>query len=806
VPNAGYIHVQIGGEDIDLALLAEVEVRQKLNDHWTARVLFRSTHDTQPDVAQMLGQALTISGYDLLGVEHTLFSGPVRDVELIYEVNGSYGAHIGAISASWLMDQSQRHAYFLKQSPSAIAQTLAANYGLSLKGSIEGDAGLSRVQWSESDWSFLLRLVDDGEAWLRPTQDGLETQTSFQPGPTLEWREGEYGLMEFSGSGHVRPVLQSGAHYDHRAAQSRSYAGVKSEAAFYAPWSGLRGKALSAGESISAATVAERHRATTLDSYQQQLQKESRRQAVNAGICSGISRSPEVMAGNEVTISGLDADVDGTYGVIECLHQWTPRGFENRFRATTARRWFAPERPARPQAEGVFPARVVANHDPQNLGRVQVQFYWQEENATTWARLITSHAGAGRGVLITPEVGDEVAVRFEEADPERPYILGSVWNGVLQPPTSGYWEGGTNGGEFAANNIKRLVTKSGHRVTLVDTSGQETIAMATPKSNRLVMTEKTNETGRPAVVLHTDGDIILAAPKGRIHLQSKLQSKEVGAGGGGVGAGTTTASPPLSTPAIVPAVYQPSSAGAQVMPASAGTGGPGMTAAERAVICKTICECNQSAPLSASGAQLKQQCVSAKLEAMDAASGHRSTIKSEVSYNMTTEPPTPIMVNDNSTRPHPWNKYPGQKVPDFIPGKGMMRRPDAVIVNNPNLPPTQDNLRSVVEIKFPPQPLDREQDDEYRRIAGSNAQLEHLSPQECGCPEKQRVPEPQTVPARQPEGQEDHTLRNVAIGVGVGAAVVVGAIVLAPEEAVAAAGYGLLRLGGFLLRGAATAY
>jgi hypothetical protein len=75
------------------------------------------------------------------------------------------------------------------------------------------------------------------------------------------------------------------------------------------------------------------------------------------------------------------------------------------------------------------------------------------------------------------------------------------------------------------------VTKSGHRVTLVDTSGQEAIAMATPKSNRLVMTEKTNETGRPAVVLHTDGDIILAAPKGRIHLQSKLQSKEVGAGG-----------------------------------------------------------------------------------------------------------------------------------------------------------------------------------------------------------------------------------------------------------------------------------
>ncbi|HZU10988.1 MAG TPA: phage baseplate assembly protein V [Pseudacidobacterium sp.] len=538
MPNAGYIHVQIGEEDIDLALLAEVTVLQKLNAHWTAQVIFRSLHDAQPDVAQMLGQTLKVSGYDLLGVEHTLFSGPVRDVELVYEVNGSYGARVDAISASWLMDQSQRHAYFLKQSPSAIAQTLAGKYGLALKGPLEGDAGLSRVQWSESDWGFLLRLVDDGEAWLRPTENGLETQTSFQPGPTLPWREGEYGLMEFSGAAKMRPVLQSGAHYDHRAAQSQTYSGIKSEAAHYDPWSGLRGKTLAAGEALPAATVPGRHRATTLDSYQQQLQKESRRQAVNATLCSGISRSPEVLAGNEVTLSGVDQDVDGTYGVIECLHHWTPRGYESHFKATTAKRWFAPERPARPQAEGVFPARVTANHDPQNLGRVQVQFYWQEENATTWARLITGHAGAGRGLLITPEIGDEVAVRFEEADPERPYILGSVWNGVHLAPTQGL-----RGDEAPNNDIKRLVTKSGHRLQISDRAGVETIALSTPTSNRLVMTEKANETGRPAVVLHTDGDIILAAPKGRIHLQSMLQSREVGSTDGS----DTTLKPGTST-------------------------------------------------------------------------------------------------------------------------------------------------------------------------------------------------------------------------------------------------------------------
>ena len=75
-------------------------------------------------------------------------------------------------------------------------------------------------------------------------------------------------------------------------------------------------------------------------------------------------------------------------------------------------------------------------------------------------------------------------------------------------------------GEFAENNIKRLVTKSGHRITAVDTSGQETLVAATPKSTRLMLTEKADETGRPAIVLYSDGDIILSAPKGRVGMDS----------------------------------------------------------------------------------------------------------------------------------------------------------------------------------------------------------------------------------------------------------------------------------------------
>ncbi|WP_407072487.1 VRR-NUC domain-containing protein [Pseudomonas aeruginosa] len=53
------------------------------------------------------------------------------------------------------------------------------------------------------------------------------------------------------------------------------------------------------------------------------------------------------------------------------------------------------------------------------------------------------------------------------------------------------------------------------------------------------------------------------------------------------------------------------------------------------------------------------------------------------------------------------------------PGKGMIRRPDVIIVQNPNRPPTQDNIKQVVEMKFPPDPRNTKQTEACKKIAGS---------------------------------------------------------------------------------------
>ncbi len=149
-----------------------------------------------------------------------------------------------------------------------------------------------------------------------------------------------------------------------------------------------------------------------------------------------------------------------------------------------------------------------------------------------WARMMTPHAGQNRGFFFQPEVGDEVVVAFEDGDPERPIILGCVWNGVDTAPSEDFW-----GGEYAPNDVKRIITKSGNRIQIVDKPGKQSISLATPNHLKISLFENANETGRSMIQLsNANGDILLSAPNGRIHFHSKYFSREAGGGGGALSA------------------------------------------------------------------------------------------------------------------------------------------------------------------------------------------------------------------------------------------------------------------------------
>src|SRR5262249_31653200 len=145
---------------------------------------------------------------------------------------------------------------------------------------------------------------------------------------------------------------------------------------------------------------------------------------------------------------------------------------------------------------------------------------------------------------------------------------------------------------------------------------------------------------------------------------------------------------------------------------------------EKGVICDAMCSCKDST--TALGNRNPDGCTRTRLWAYDRALGNKSTIKAQVPYDMSQIPPVPVMSRNDPSRPK------------TKPDKGTSA-PDVVLVKDPNRPPTQDNIKKVIEIKFPGDSEDEVQNTKYKTIAGG-APYEVWTLEDCGCPEKKRDP------------------------------------------------------------------
>ena len=105
---------------------------------------------------------------------------------------------------------------------------------------------------------------------------------------------------------------------------------------------------------------------------------------------------------------------------------------------------FRPERVTpRPMAYGLQSAVVVGSSGEEiwvdKYGRVKVQFFWdrqgkKNEQSSCWVRVAQPWAGKNWGFVAWPRIGQEVLVAFESGDPDRPIIVGSLYNAEQMPP------------------------------------------------------------------------------------------------------------------------------------------------------------------------------------------------------------------------------------------------------------------------------------------------------------------------------------------------------------------------------------
>ncbi|MGK3964028.1 type VI secretion system Vgr family protein [Sorangium sp. So ce118] len=159
-----------------------------------------------------------------------------------------------------------------------------------------------------------------------------------------------------------------------------------------------------------------------------------------------LSSACSLTPGHTFTLSGaLDPALDREYVVRDVVVTWGGSGGDSVLRADavllpTDVPYRPPQRTPRAVARGPHLAMVTGPSGEEihtdEFGRVKVHFPWdrrsnKDDTSSAWVRVGQMHTS---GSVAIPRVGWEVIVDFEDGDPDRPIVLGRLYNGLYRPP------------------------------------------------------------------------------------------------------------------------------------------------------------------------------------------------------------------------------------------------------------------------------------------------------------------------------------------------------------------------------------
>jgi type VI secretion system secreted protein VgrG len=171
----------------------------------------------------------------------------------------------------------------------------------------------------------------------------------------------------------------------------------------------------------------------------------------DADVVRGTSRAIGLRVGVPFAVEGAaEAELNGEFVVTELTtsgqqHAGDDQSFacQNEFSGIPKDAPYAtPCTTPKPRIHGVQTAIVTGSSAQEQAlhvdeyGRIKLRFYWdregqQDHTSSCWIRV--SQVGLG-GAMVLPRIGWEVAVAFLDGDPDRPVVLGRVYNGEKVPP------------------------------------------------------------------------------------------------------------------------------------------------------------------------------------------------------------------------------------------------------------------------------------------------------------------------------------------------------------------------------------
>lgn len=214
------------------------------------------------------------------------------------------------------------------------------------------------------------------------------------------------------------------------------------------------------------------------------------------------------------------SDMNAEYTLLEVEHSGrtgdyrtfedAPFDYTNTFQCIPhATPYRPPLRAVKPVMRGTQSALVVGKSGEEiwtdKYGRVKVQFHWdregkKDEKSSCWVRVSSTWAGKQWGAISLPRIGQEVLVEFEEGDPNRPIIIGSVYNADQLPPY-------TLPGDQTQSGTKSRSSKGGgnadfNEIRFEDKKGSELLYVHAQKDKQvMVENDRTEEVGHDEKIL-----------------------------------------------------------------------------------------------------------------------------------------------------------------------------------------------------------------------------------------------------------------------------------------------------------------
>jgi phage protein D/phage baseplate assembly protein gpV len=365
----------------------------------------------------------------------TLFKGDVVSLDPVFGAGGC-SLTVRAYDRAHLLHRSRKVRTYQNQTATDIVGKIVQENGLTFEGDPSGEPYELLQQDNETDWDFIWRLaercgfgfvIQDLTAYFckRSRKAAVELEwpgslTSFRPRVTAVQQVGTVSL--FAHDPMTKQTIMSSADRPEQIAQigvpRDQVAGAFEGATLHVATEPV--KSIEEGNAVAQAVLnklAEGYIAA---------------EATGPG-------NPDIKAGVMVDVKGVGTSFSGMYFVAHSEHLL--RGgssYVTRFANSPSHTILGTVGAAgsgQPRFGANLVLGIVTNtNDPEEMGRVRVNYpALGSDIEGAWARIATAAAGKERGMLMLPMVGEEVLVGFEHGDTTRPYVLGSLFNGVDVP-------------------------------------------------------------------------------------------------------------------------------------------------------------------------------------------------------------------------------------------------------------------------------------------------------------------------------------------------------------------------------------